>query len=77
MITAAAGAPPPNGSNFSSLRIPVYITGLAARKLAANPRILDAARDQARSDQILVMATDAARTVGLPARYEGHGVLTR
>jgi minor extracellular protease Epr len=65
------------GSMMGTSMAAPAITGLVARRLAANPRILDAARDQARSDQILVMATDAARTVGLPSRYEGHGVFTR
>ncbi len=51
------------------------ITGLLARTLARTPEILGAARDQSRSDAIVSLAVRIATSVGLPAGWEGHGIL--
>jgi minor extracellular protease Epr len=61
--------------NGTSMAAPA-VTGLVARKLAANSDLLDAPRDQARSDAILTLAMEVARSIGLPSKYEGHGVLS-
>ncbi len=60
--------------NGTSMAAPA-ITALVARKLARDPALLRAGRDQARSDAILSMAAEVASSVGLPAHYQGHGVL--
>jgi subtilisin len=51
------------------------ITGLLARKLSRNPGLLGADRDQRRSDAIVSLAARIATSVGLPAIWEGHGIL--
>jgi subtilisin len=51
------------------------VTGLVARHLARAPALLGAARDQARSDEIVKLAARVATSVGLPADYQGHGIL--
>ena len=51
------------------------ITGLLARALARRPDLLGAARDQTRSDAIVSLAAGIATSVGLPAGWEGHGIL--
>ncbi|MGH9385678.1 MAG: S8 family serine peptidase [Vicinamibacterales bacterium] len=61
--------------NGTSMAAPA-VTGLVARKLGANPDVLGADRDQARSDAILTLAMEVARSIGLPSKYEGHGVLS-
>ena len=60
--------------NGTSMSAPT-ITGLVARKLALDDDLIRAHRDQARSDGIMKMATAVASSVGLPAEYEGHGLL--
>lgn len=49
------------------------ITGAVARLLSANVALLNAARDQKRSDAILQMAFEAADALGFGAEYEGSG----
>jgi subtilisin len=62
--------------NGTSMAAPT-ITGLVARRLAADAALLRAERDQARSDRLMTLATGLAASVGLPARYQGHGILSR
>jgi subtilisin len=51
------------------------LTGLLARRLARDAELLGSARDQARSDGIVKLAASVATSVGLPASWEGHGLL--
>jgi len=51
------------------------ITGLLARRLAREPNILSAPRDQARSDAILRLALKTASTLGFPETFQGRGML--
>jgi subtilisin len=51
------------------------LTGLLARQLGRNRQLLGAARDQARSDAIVTLAASVARSIGLPASWQGHGLL--
>jgi subtilisin len=50
------------------------ITGFAARLLARNPSILKMKRNQARADAIADLLFQAARTLDLAPRFEGHGL---
>jgi subtilisin len=49
------------------------ITGLAARLLAKTPDILNAARDEARADNIVRMLLHWCKKLGFGAKYEGEG----
>jgi subtilisin len=50
------------------------VTGLAARMLARNPKLLRAERDQARSDETIRRLLAGARSLGFPAELEGRGL---
>ena len=50
-------------------------TGAAARLLAAQPAILNMARDQARSDAMAKAVLGRARSLGFDATFEGQGML--
>jgi subtilisin len=49
------------------------VTGAAAKLLSANAALLSQARDQNRSDAILKVILNAARTLGFPGTLEGKG----
>jgi subtilisin len=61
--------------NGTSMAAPA-VSGLIARRLAKAPAILGMPRDQARSDQIVALALEAATPLGFPARHQGRGILT-
>ena len=50
------------------------VTGLAARLIARNPKLLRAPRDQARSDEIIRRLLASGRSLGFPAEFEGRGL---
>ena len=50
------------------------VVGLAARLLARNPAIMNAAPDQARSDEIIRILFAAAKDVGFPSDLQGQGL---
>ena len=49
------------------------VTGMMARLLAASQTVRNMPRDQARSDEILKLAYQAAHKLGFGADYEGYG----
>lgn len=49
------------------------VTGMVARLLSASRKILAMPRDQARSDAILRLASQAAKPLGFGPQYEGNG----
>lgn len=51
------------------------VTGTLARLLARSPKILGMERNQKRSDAVVKLALDAARSLGLGATFEGAGIL--
>jgi subtilisin len=59
--------------NGTSMACPA-VTGLAARLLAGNPGILNMPRNQARSDAIIGLVLQAAKSLGFPAELEGRGL---
>jgi subtilisin len=50
------------------------VTGLAARILARNPKLLHAPRDQSRSDETIRRLLAGARSLGFPSELEGRGL---
>jgi subtilisin family serine protease len=60
--------------NGTSMASPA-VTGLIARRLAKHPDILAMPRDQARSDAIVKLALDGAKSLGFPRRFQGRGSL--
>ncbi|MET0311114.1 MAG: S8 family serine peptidase [Burkholderiaceae bacterium] len=52
------------------------VTGMVARLLSASPRVMSMPRDQARSDEILGLALQAAKPLGFGPEYEGNGWIT-
>lgn len=58
----------------TSMACPV-LTGVLARQLGRNHKILGMARDQKRSDAIVKLALTAAQSLGFGAAFEGAGVL--
>lgn len=59
--------------NGTSMACPA-VTGLAARLLGQSPNILAMPRNQARSDAIVGLVLQAAKTLGFPAELEGRGL---
>jgi subtilisin family serine protease len=49
------------------------VTGAVAKLLSANAAVLSQARDQNRSDAMLQVILNAARTLGFPGTLEGKG----
>ena len=50
------------------------VTGLAARLLAKNPNLFNAARDASRADAIVKMVLRSAKELGFGPDYEGRGL---
>jgi subtilisin family serine protease len=50
------------------------VTGLAARRLAEHPEILNGPRNEERAKAILQLLVQAAESLGLGTTYEGLGL---
>ena len=68
--TVPGGHAPMSGT---SMACPA-VTGFAARLLSGQPAIMNMSRDQARSDAILQMLTEAAKKLGFGPPFEGQGL---